>query len=74
MNVHKVETVLAEDGILILKGLPFRAGDQVEAIVIERPKIVSSQVLSEELAYLQSISSVMNEWESAADELAYQDL
>jgi hypothetical protein len=35
MNAHKVETVLAEDGILILKGLPFRAGDQVEAIVLE---------------------------------------
>jgi hypothetical protein len=74
MNAHKVETVLAEDGILILKGLPFRAGDQVKAIVLERPQIVSSQVLAEELTYLQSISSVMNEWESAADELAYQGL
>jgi hypothetical protein len=35
MNAHKVEVVLAEDGVLVLKGLPFRAGDMVEAIVIE---------------------------------------
>jgi hypothetical protein len=35
MNAHKVEVVLAEDGVLVLKGLPFRAGAMVEAIVIE---------------------------------------
>jgi hypothetical protein len=36
MNAHKVETVLSEDGTLMLKGLPFHAGDAVEVIILER--------------------------------------
>lgn len=36
MNAHKVETVLSEDGTLMLKGLPFSAGDAVEVIILER--------------------------------------
>lgn len=36
MNAHKVETVLSEDGTLMLKGLPFYAGDAVEVIILER--------------------------------------
>ena len=35
MNAHKIETVLNEDGTLTLRGLPFRAGDAVEVIVLE---------------------------------------
>jgi hypothetical protein len=37
MNAYKVETVLTEDGTLLLQGLPFQAGDTVEVIVLERP-------------------------------------
>ena len=36
MNAHKIETVLTEDGTLTLRGLPFRAGDTVEVIILER--------------------------------------
>lgn len=36
MNAHKVEVVLSEDGTLMLKGLPFSAGDAVEVIILER--------------------------------------
>jgi hypothetical protein len=35
MNAHKIEAVLAEDGTLILYGLPFHAGDAVEVIILE---------------------------------------
>ncbi len=36
MNAYKVETVVTEDGTLILQGLPFHAGDAVEVIILER--------------------------------------
>ena len=35
MNAHKIETVLTEDGTLMLRGLPFQAGDAVEVIVLQ---------------------------------------
>ena len=35
MNAHKIETVLNEDGTLTLRGLPFRAGDTVEVIILD---------------------------------------
>lgn len=36
MNAHKVEAVLRENGQLILENLPFKKGDAVEVIIIER--------------------------------------
>lgn len=36
MNAHKLEAVLAEDGKLVLDGLPFDAGASVEVIILER--------------------------------------
>lgn len=38
MNAHKLAVTLLEDGILVLKGLPFHAGDTVEIIILEQPK------------------------------------
>jgi hypothetical protein len=35
MNAHKIEAVLAEDGTLTLRDLPFHAGDAVEVIILE---------------------------------------
>lgn len=35
MKAHRVETILSEDGTLILKGLPFQAGEAVEIIILE---------------------------------------
>ncbi|MBR8839116.1 MAG: hypothetical protein DSM106950_35235 [Stigonema ocellatum SAG 48.90 = DSM 106950] len=34
MEAHKIEAVLTEDGTLMLRGLPFQAGDAVEVIIL----------------------------------------
>ncbi|BAZ16777.1 hypothetical protein NIES4071_86550 [Calothrix sp. NIES-4071] len=54
MNAHKIEAVLAEDGTLILRGLPFHAGDAVEVIILESKtpqKTVASPTQSETNLY-----------------------
>ena len=38
MNAHKLAVTLIEDGTLLLKGLPFHAGDTVEIIILEQKK------------------------------------
>jgi hypothetical protein len=38
MEAYKVETVLAEDGKLMLTGLPFHAGERIEVIVRATPQ------------------------------------
>ena len=38
MNAHRIETILNQDGTLILSDLPFHAGDAVEVIVMPRPQ------------------------------------
>lgn len=43
MKAHKVETVLSEDGALRLKDLPFRVGDVVEVIILERSPSISTE-------------------------------
>ena len=37
MNAHRVETTINQDGTLTLDDIPFRAGDEVEVIIRERP-------------------------------------
>jgi len=34
MEAHKIEAILTEDGTLMLRGLPFYAGDTVEVIIL----------------------------------------
>ena len=36
MNAHRLETIVDQDGTLTLENLPFKAGDAVEVIVLER--------------------------------------
>lgn len=36
MQAHKVEVVLSENGTLVLKGLPFQAGEVVEVIILQQ--------------------------------------
>ena len=36
MRAYRLETTLAEDGTLQLGALPFRGGERVEVIVLER--------------------------------------
>lgn len=43
MNAHKIETVLTEDGALILRNLPFHAGELVEVIVLGLSSRMESQ-------------------------------
>ncbi|MBO1055308.1 MAG: hypothetical protein HEQ27_01760 [Dolichospermum sp. JUN01] len=45
MNAHKIETSLTEDGTLVLKGLPFYAGDVVEVIIL-KPQTAQHQIKS----------------------------
>ena len=34
MQAHRAETTLSEDGVITLRGLPFRSGDSVEVIIL----------------------------------------
>ena len=36
MNTHRIETALTENGKLSLQNLPFKKGDEVEVIILER--------------------------------------
>ena len=36
MNAHRIETALTENGKLSLQNLPFKKGDEVEVIILER--------------------------------------
>jgi len=35
MNAYKVETILTENGQLVLENLPFKKGEAVEVIILE---------------------------------------
>jgi hypothetical protein len=75
MNAHKLEAVLSQDGQLLINGLPFCAGDAVEVIVLAQTTLKSRNSLdTSENVYLAGISGMMEEWESEADEAAYQNL
>jgi hypothetical protein len=39
MNEYRVETVIEKDRTLTLDNLPFRVGDTVEVIIVERPAL-----------------------------------
>jgi hypothetical protein len=43
MNAYKVETILSEDGVWMLKDLPFHVGDAVEVTILERSPSVSER-------------------------------
>ncbi len=36
MNAHRVETVISQDRTLMLKDLPFRVGESVEVLILQR--------------------------------------
>ncbi len=80
MNAYKVNAIVTKNGLAILAGLPLPVGSSVEVIILDNGSIDRSQmqnlssmpVLPSD--YLVGISSLMTEWESAADESAYQDL
>lgn len=94
MNAHKVAATLMEDGTLVLKGLPFHAGDTVEIIILEQSKDepLNQQSLAQlplqgtvlrydepfepvaDKDYLDAVAATLTEWNSEADDLAYNNL
>ena len=83
MNAYKVDAVVTENGLVILEGLPLPIGAAVEVIVLDNRfdgQIIAKDVFDQKstdpanLEYFASVSSLMTEWESEADEFAYQDL
>ena len=80
MNAYKVDAIVTESGLSILAGLPLPVGSSVEVIILDNGRLDLSRAVnisSSETSqpdYLVGISSLMTEWESAADESAYQDL
>jgi hypothetical protein len=84
MNAYKVDAIVTKNGLTILEMLSLPIGSSVEVIILDKgmsnPKELLSQsdrsspTITLESEYLVGVSSLMNEWESAADELAYQDL
>jgi hypothetical protein len=85
MNAYKVDAIVTENGLAIGSGLPLPIGRSVEVIILDSETLdrqpidrhVAAENRSLDLSspeYLVSISSLMTEWESAADESAYQDL
>ena len=43
MNVHRIETTVANDGTLTLTDLPFHAGEAVEVLILPRAQKLSGQ-------------------------------
>lgn len=64
MNAHKVKAVLSEDGTLMLKGLPFHAGDAVEVIILEQGTQSEKAVANQSEANLYPLRGTV---------LAYED-
>jgi hypothetical protein len=73
MKAYKASAVVTEYGLSILNGLPLPVGASVEVIVLDN-RIDVSDGKSTDPASLAYLASLMTEWESAADEFAYQDL
>jgi hypothetical protein len=80
MNAYKVDAIVTESGLSILAGLPLPIGSSVEVIILDNGRLDLSRIVdissssASQPDYLVGISSLMTEWESAADESAYQDL
>jgi hypothetical protein len=43
MLAHRIETTINQDKTLTLENLPFRSGEQVEVIILSRPRRESGQ-------------------------------
>ncbi|MGG6238374.1 hypothetical protein ACQ4N7_07005 [Nodosilinea sp. AN01ver1] len=78
MNAYKMEAVVAENGTVTLRGLPFQVGDTVEVIVLEQRPNPQRELSDREPAvdrdYLLGVEAQLSEWVSAEDEAAYHDL
>jgi len=69
MQAYRIETVVAQDGTITIKGTPFRAGERVEVLILSRsskPKGKKRHPLrGKPVRYLAPFESVAeNEWEA----------
>ena len=74
MNAYKVDAIVTEGGLTILEQIPLAVGMSVEVIILDHS--VSGGKLdsnTERADYIVGISSLMTEWESPADESAYDE-
>ena len=62
MNAHRIETALTENGKLSLQNLPFKKGDEVEVIILERN---SSKIASESYPLKGTVISYEEPFEPA---------
>ncbi|HEX28809.1 hypothetical protein J7M22_16635 [Candidatus Poribacteria bacterium] len=68
MQAYRVETVVAQDGTLTIKGIPFRSGEKVEVIILSRSHELKKEELyslrGKPIRYLEPFESVAeNDWE-----------
>ncbi|MEM6518960.1 MAG: hypothetical protein AAF722_06460 [Cyanobacteria bacterium P01_C01_bin.70] len=77
MDAYKVAATVAQDGTVVLKGLPLTPGKVVEVIVLashHSDSSFSSPPSTLDPDYLAGLSAHMDEWASPDDEAAYCDL
>lgn len=58
MSTHRVEAKLSQDGELVLKDLPFRAGDVVDVLIVENKTDLNGDARS--LIMFQSKTKIDN--------------
>lgn len=69
MPPHRVETTLQEDGVLVLRNLPFQRGEAVEVLVlaaVETEKLTLYPLRDQPVTLLNPTEPVAEgEWEAA---------
>ncbi|MCX7841172.1 MAG: hypothetical protein N2559_17175 [Anaerolineae bacterium] len=68
MQIYRIETIVSPDRVLTLRGVPFRAGEKVEIIVLSPPrkreKTKRYSLRGKPIRYLAPFDSVAeNEWQ-----------
>jgi len=67
MDTHRIETALIENGKLLLKNLPFKKGDEVEVMIIEKnqKKVESGSLKGTVIEYEEPFEAAIldEDWE-----------
>ena len=69
MQAYRTETVVARDGTLIMRGIPFHAGEKVEVVILSRSYEIKGKerypLRGKPVRYIAPVESVAeNEWEA----------
>ena len=71
LQAHRVETMLTQDGLLTLDHLPFKAGENVEVIVLTNPLARSDE---DRYALYGTVTRYEDPFEPAAAEADWEIL